>query len=313
MKEKRAGHIIVISNSDEDMSSILRWRFRSVHAFGFCDARNARTMYTIASSRESTYGLLDDVGGNVIGPAFTETINKITSATVPVEVRLKCKKEVAVSAVLAPRVNYFISHNKKVCIIWFWANAHAHRAAAAGPVTTKCILYLDIPGEYDKREYGDLLDIQVKYGLVKQQQLEGPRLVTVRKGMSGSTEVVAEIVRVEAVKIIIHIAAEARNGRKQLNAAADELRARWNRLVEESGAEVANTTQLSDLDAEVLEMEQRLRNNNFWLEYMLSWRSHQWWPLPSLKQAALRDRGKSCIIEGVKHTPKVMKTHPWLS
>ncbi|KAL6650241.1 hypothetical protein ACP70R_009166 [Stipagrostis hirtigluma subsp. patula] len=284
-KESRAGYIIVISNSNEDMSSVLTWRFRSVHAFGFRDAHNARTMYTIASSPGSTYAIFDE--GGQITEAFAASIDKITSAIEPVEIKLKCNQEVVLSAIRAPRVNYFISYDKKIGIIW--ADAQAQLDGAAN----NFIFYLDIPIDYFENEYSDLLNVEVKYGHPpKPHKLKGPRLDAVRRGMYGSKEVAGEIVRMEAVKMVADITAEDKDDSE---VDANMLHDRWSKLVKESncGREADEEGLISRLTVEMQEMEARLHNNYLWLEYMLSWRSHQWWPLPPLtmdkKTATIKD------------------------
>jgi hypothetical protein len=42
-------------------------------------------------------------------------------------------------------------------------------------------------------------------------------------------------------------------------------------------------------------MEMRLHNNYLWLEYMLAWKSQQWWPLPPLATAMDRWQQKAKI------------------
>uniref|UniRef100_A0ACD5WZL3 Uncharacterized protein n=1 Tax=Avena sativa TaxID=4498 RepID=A0ACD5WZL3_AVESA len=344
-KKTRAGYIVVISNSEDDMTSLIPWRFLSVHAFGFRDARNAWTIHSIASSRDCNYAILDDELGRIT-QAFVATIDRITSAVavMPIEIQLRCTEKVQISGIGSPRITYSISENKRNATIW-------PRAHLAG-VPTNFIVNLHT-GYLSANEYKDLsgvLTIQSKYyqnpgasrtpatttnipegqhGVGVGEVLDGKvEVVTVTEGMYGSKEMAAEMVRLEAVKIIDGIIEKNKPDWDQLQAAAEKQRHRWTELekydyygpqnggknleIQEVVAEiiVENKTDweklgvaaeklrelwtavkdsrcgreagelISRLSSEMQEMEIRLYNNYMWPEYLLSWKSHQWWQLP---------------------------------
>lgn len=227
-------------------------------------------MYTIASSGDSKYGILDE--GNSISQFFSESIHKIISTVLPVEVRIKCNEAVVLSEICAPRISYFISYDKKVGIIW--ANVR-HTAA-----TISCLIYLDIPDDY--YDYDNLLDIESKFGHAS-NWVKGQQLVVVREGMDESVEVAAEIVRTEALSIVTEITEKVISGEEEQYAAADKLR-KWRTGLQFSyGWEVAESDLLSVLAEEIDKMvEFPLQENDKWLEDMLIWRSHKGWPLPPL-------------------------------
>ncbi|CAM0884709.1 unnamed protein product [Alopecurus aequalis] len=201
-KVRRAGHIILISDSQDDVSSLLTWRFPWVSSFGFRDEGNARTMHSIATNPGCTYALLDDEHG-CLTQALAATIDRIT-CYVAAEVKLMCEcdKTVEIASIDAPRINYFISYDNKVA---------------------------------------------------------------------------AEMVRMEAFMMIAYIIAIADD--KNLYMAADELHQRWKLLKKSKYGKEAGEA-ISAVAAEMGEMETRLYNNYLWLEYMLSWQSHQQWQLP---------------------------------
>ncbi|CAL5035738.1 unnamed protein product [Urochloa decumbens] len=239
-KKTRTGCIIIISNSNDDIDSLLSWRLRSVHAFGFRDAHNARTMHRISSSRDCSYAVLDDERGRIT-QAFSATVTRITSAAAAVPVE---------AAIMWPRV---------------------HMAG----VTTNIIVYLD--GLIQPRDLPQLFAVHLKYGNVSGKL--DVQLVT--KGSDGSKEVAAEIVRMEAVEIVAGVAAEDKCDWEQLHAAADDLHGRWGTILNSNcGREAAEAGLISGLDAQMREMQARLYNNYYWLEYMLSWQSHQKQQLP---------------------------------
>uniref|UniRef100_A0ACD5XNH1 Uncharacterized protein n=1 Tax=Avena sativa TaxID=4498 RepID=A0ACD5XNH1_AVESA len=346
-KKTRAGYIVVISNSKDDMSSLITWRFLSVHAFGFRDARNAWTIHTIASCRDCNYAILDDELGRIT-QAFVATIDRITSAVavMPIEIQLRCTKKVKISGIGSPRIRYSISENKRDATIW-------PRAHLAG-VPTNFIVHLNTDS-LSPHEYKDLsweLTVHAKcyqnpgassrttpaaktniipqgqHGGIVGEVLDGKvEVVTVTEGMYGSKEVAAEIVRLEALKIISAIIEENKPDWDQLLDAAKKQRHRWTKLenydygdedekknleIQEVVAEiiVENKTDweklgaaadklregwtalkdspcgraagelISRLSSEMQEMEIRLYNNYMWPEYLLSWKSHQWWQMP---------------------------------
>ncbi|KAM0908982.1 hypothetical protein ACQ4PT_015064 [Festuca glaucescens] len=420
-KENRAAYVIVISNSDEqDIGSLLAWRFLSIHAFGFRDAHNAKTMCAIASSRECIYALLDDER----------------------EVKLKCERKVVLEAIDAPRISYFMSYEKDAGTIWTRAHQACH-------VPTKFIVYLKPQQGEEELNNMDLLKfftVRVKYGhittvhapessdkldgkvvprsdkmegkvmplsdmldgelvptsnklhgkvmaesgnldnkmrsesgrldgkvvmdsnkpdekvvmdskkqggdgmaLAESDKLDGKvgpesdklegkvvmesekamksdkldgnnvvpepdkldrkvamgsnkldvevpakpdklvlkvktiehdgKVVLVRKGMEGYKEMVGEMVRIEAVKIVADIT-ENRNQLPLVNL-AEKVRERWTTIQNsDCGKEAGEAGLISMLALEMEEMQTRLHSNYFWLEYMLSWQSHQRWQLP---------------------------------
>uniref|UniRef100_A0ACD5TR25 Uncharacterized protein n=1 Tax=Avena sativa TaxID=4498 RepID=A0ACD5TR25_AVESA len=306
-KENRTAYVIVISNSDEqDIGSLLAWRSLSVHAFGFRDAHNARTMCAIASgSPECTYALLDDERGGMT-KAFAACIDRITSAGVanmPIEVKLKCERKVVLEAIDAPRISYFISSEKDVGTIW----TSTQQACACVP-TTKFIVYLKPREGEEKLNNMDLLKfftVRVKYGhittanapdgklldgkvvggnyvvpKVKTMEQRG-EVVLVRKGVEIYKEMAAEMVRIKAVKIVADITREEDpNQLIHLVNLAEKLHERWTALLNNSGCGQEAGDLISMLALQMQEMQLRLHNNYFWLEYMLSWQSHQLWQLP---------------------------------
>ncbi|KAL6841094.1 hypothetical protein ACP4OV_029063 [Aristida adscensionis] len=270
-KERRAGHIIVISNSNDDTDSLLPWKFCSVHAFGFRDAHNAGTMSSISRSRGSTYALLDDEHGGITR-AFLACVDAITSTvlTTPMEIKLKCEQEVLLSAIDAPGIRYFISNDQNLGIVW----PSPHIIAG---LTTNFVVYLR------NLQHGDLITklftLHVKYG-----HGNVPRKIdiqVVKKGMDGSKELAEAIVRIKAIKIVSEITREVQNGWEQLHANASNLSDQWTKLESsDCGKEAAEHGLISRLSAEMREMEIRLYNSYYWLEYMLTWQSHKRCQLP---------------------------------
>ncbi|XP_044410307.1 uncharacterized protein [Triticum aestivum] len=270
-KERRAGYIIVISNSQEDMASLVTWRFRSVLAFGFRDARNARTMDAITRSRDCTYAILDDDRGRVT-EAFAGTVDRIISgdANMAVEVELQYvgHQEVVRTKVVAPHVSYFVSYDKRK----IWASAHLPGSGAATSFIVDLSLTPVPPAEVD---LSGLVTVRAKYGHAPDDTLERQQALTVNlKGGCGSKEVAAEMIRIKAIEMVDEITKDDETDPEKLHALADKLSERWTDLSRSLG------DIMSMLDAEMREMEIRLYNNYLWLEYMLSWRSHQWWQLP---------------------------------
>lgn len=298
---RRAGHIIVISNSNDGMGSLVPYRHRYVrHAFGFRDAHNARTMQSLCTSiRNCTYAVLDDEQGQ-IAPAFFASIDRtITSAVaaMPTEVKLKCEQKVLVAAIDTPGVRHFISYDKKVGLVW----PPAHLTAEP----FKFVVYLanlqlrwsdaDLPiaAEYFRR----LFSIQAKYKYRGGSSGGGDasssppvhkvavQVVTSKNHGRESKEVAAEMVRTQAVKIVADILAQDKMDWEQLHRAAESLRKKWKNLKEtdhcyKEAAAGDDDGVISGLSADINEMEMRLYNNYFWQEYMLSWHSHQRWQLP---------------------------------
>ncbi|EAY93158.1 hypothetical protein OsI_14964 [Oryza sativa Indica Group] len=280
-KENRAGHIIVISNTSDDgvahVESLLQpWRFPSVHAFSFRNSRNARTMHNIvASSYDCTYAILDDEHGNT-NDAFRTTIRRITSS-VQIEVKLVCEeKNVVLSSIQAPLVSYFISSDKKAITIW--ANAHPNPAANS-VATTNYIVNIRNKGQATLflDQVPNLLKVE---NVQNNNQLQSSLAENVVVAIHEDT--MAEMVRLEAIKVVDRISANDNQDWEQRHAAADELRGWWtmtrsNKLY----AKVDwKAIAISRLAAEMQEMEIRLYNDYLWKEYMLSWLSHQRWQLP---------------------------------
>ncbi|XP_066350375.1 uncharacterized protein [Miscanthus floridulus] len=293
-KEERAAHIIVISNSNEDLSSAVSWRFRSVHAFGFRDAHNGRKMGTIASNSESTYAVFDE-GGDEISPAFAKSMEKITSGMEPLEVRLKCGQDVVLSAICcAPRISYFISNDKKFGIIW------ASAGRTAGTVTN-FVVELQFPkhrwSSKPNRKSGisssTHVSVEAKYG----RHPNSKSLKGACKELNKSVSVeAAELLRMEAVKMVYDeltaLSVRDKYDCEQLHKAADKLDQKWT-----EAAKSHSDTLLSGLDAEMRQMVTRLHNNYLWLEYMLSWKSQQRWPLPPIATAMDRRQQRATTDE----------------
>ncbi|RCV32629.1 hypothetical protein SETIT_7G018200v2 [Setaria italica] len=268
-KKIRTGCIIVISNSNDNIDSLVSWRLRSVHAFGFRDAQNARTMHKISSSRNCSYAILDDEHGQITQSFFATISRIITSAVaaMPVEIKLMCEQTVVLHSIGTPGVSYYISYDAKSAIMW--PNAHL-----AG-MTTNIIVYLG--GVIHPRDLPQLFTVHVKYGNV----LDKVHVQLVKEGSDESREVAAEIVRIEALEIIAGITTEDKHDWEQLPVAAHYLRERWTRLEDFKCSREARAAGLiSRLADEMREMELRLYNNYYWLEYMLSWQSHQLCQLP---------------------------------
>ncbi|KAM3317935.1 hypothetical protein ACQJBY_035580 [Aegilops geniculata] len=271
-KERRAAYIMVISNSQEDMSSLLTWRFRSVLAFGFRDARNGRAMHAVTISRDCTYTILDDDWGSVT-QAFIATVDRITSAAanMPVEVELECvgHEEVVITAVRAPHLSYFVSCDKRK----IWATARLPGSDAA---TTFVVDMSGVPP--DQVDLSGLIAVRAKYVHVPDDKLDRQAVTVNLEGAGGTKEVAAEIIRIKAIKIVDEISQKDETDTEKLHALAQELCQRWTTLKNSYGERGAGL--ISMLSAEMREMEIRLYNNYLWLEYMLSWKSHQWWQLP---------------------------------
>ncbi|VAI41030.1 unnamed protein product [Triticum turgidum subsp. durum] len=271
-KERRAAYIMVISNSQEDMSSLLTWRFRSVLAFGFRDARNGRAMHAITISRDCTYTILDDDWGSVT-QAFIATVDRITSAAanMPVEVELECvgHEEVVITAVRAPHLSYFVSCDKRK----IWATARLPGSDAA---TSFVVDMSGVPP--DQVDLSGLIAVRAKYVHVPDDKLDRQAVTVNLEGAGGTKEVAAEIIRIKAIKIVDEISQKDETDTEKLHALAQELCQRWTTLKNSYGDRGAGL--ISMLSAEMREMEIRLYNNYLWLEYMLSWKSHQWWQLP---------------------------------
>uniref|UniRef100_J3LVX9 Uncharacterized protein n=1 Tax=Oryza brachyantha TaxID=4533 RepID=J3LVX9_ORYBR len=298
-ERERSGHIIIISNSREEIGSqesLLPWRFQSLHALGFRSADNARAMYSIAAnSRECTYGVLDDEDGRIT-KVLDATMKRITSmagATMPIEVKLKCEQNAILSSIDSPLVSYFISSDKKAGIIW--------ASALLSCSGTKFVVHLSSMGDGNfppdnPEEWSNLLKVEVKHDQVSGKahikgQLQG-EVVAVKKDMDGdsrskkpkkvaSKEVAAEMVRYMAVTLVTDIVATEKRDWEQLHAAAQDLCDRWATHKESScGIEATEGGLISNLDENIKEMEIRMYNNYLWREYMLSWLSHQRWQIP---------------------------------
>jgi hypothetical protein len=223
-------------------------------------------MHKISSSRNCTYAIFDDEHGQITQPFFA-TISRIitSSAAVPVEIKLMCEQTVVLRSIGTPGVSYYISDDDKAAIMW--TNAHL------GGTATNIIAYLG--GVIHPKDLPQLLTVDVKYGGNVLSDKVDVQLV-VKEGSDGSREVAAEIVRMEAVKIIAGITAEDKRDWEQLRAAAGDLRERWTKLMDSKCGRQAHEAGLtSRLAGEMREMELRLYNNYYWLEYMLSWQSHQ--------------------------------------
>ncbi|XP_047084083.1 uncharacterized protein LOC124695262 [Lolium rigidum] len=342
-KKKRAGYIVVISNSEDDINSLLTSRFLSVHAFGFRGAHNAWTIHTIASSRDCSYAILDDELGRIT-QAFAATIDRITSAVavMPIEIQLRCEEKVHLSGLIgSPRISYSISDNKKNGTIWprahlpdvptnfvfllYTGNLRNDECIDLSKVLKVSAKYYQNPRASQARTTTNFPKGQNGIGEVLGEEVE---VVTVSKDMPGSKEVAAEIVRLEAVRIIHEIIEENTPDWDQLRAAAVKQRDRWTKLekynegddedgkknleikevlgeiilenktdweklrgaadklrkgwitLKNSRCGLAAGELISSLSLEMQEMETRLYNNYMWPEYLLSWKSHQWWQLP---------------------------------
>jgi hypothetical protein len=142
--------------------------------------------------------------------------------------------------------------------------------------------------------------VRAKYGHITvvhapDKQLDGKQLrlkvntiehdgevVPARKGAPwANEEMAAEVVRVKAIKIVADITREDRRNQLHLASLAKELHEHWTALQNSPcGKEAAEAGLISMLALQMQEMQTRLHYNYFWLEYRLSWLSHQWWQLP---------------------------------
>lgn len=191
----------------------------------------------------------------------------------PIEVKLMCEQTVVLTVVGTPGVSYYISYDKKAGIIWPSTNL-------ASVTTTNILVYL---GDLQRpKDLPQLFKVHVKHGDGNKAVDDKLNVQLVEEGSDGSKEVAAEIVRKKAVKIVASIVTmDDKNDLEQLHMAADNLRQQW-RMLESSdcGKEAGAAGLISGLAAQMREMEVRLYNNYCWLEYMLSWHSHQQCQLP---------------------------------
>ncbi|KAL5204859.1 hypothetical protein ABZP36_009730 [Zizania latifolia] len=276
-KNNRAGFVVVIS--DRDDRTIFRKSMNpdySVHAFGFRDARNARVMHYIANSSSGTYGILNNKEGG-ISQAFEASINNMTSIiAVEAKVEISCDESTAtLSAIDSGRFKAEIHGNKKSGSI----NAGALQAGGE----RRFIVYVDVvpPVVDDVDEASSQLrtmKMKVKYvscwhekDTRKRVEMEDGMVTVVKKGDNGSREVVAELVRVGAARIVCDILAKYRENGNALAEAAEELGKKWHSLKKsEYGCEAAGL--ISNLEAEMEEMVESMHHSSG-LSYMLSWQT----------------------------------------
>jgi hypothetical protein len=83
----------------------------------------------------------------------------------------------------------------------------------------------------------------------------------------------------EIQEVVAEIIVENKTDWERFRVAADNLRERWTALKDSRCGRAAGEL-ISRLSSEMQEMEIRLYNNYMWPEYLLSWKSHQWWQLP---------------------------------
>ncbi|KAL5204391.1 hypothetical protein ABZP36_009262 [Zizania latifolia] len=278
-KNNRAGFVVVIS--DRDDRTIFRKSMNpdySVHAFGFRDAPNARVMHYIANSSSGTYGILNDDKHGGISEAFEASINNITSiVAVEAKVEISCDESTAtLSAIDSGRFKADIHGNKKSGSI----NAGALQAGGE----RRFIVYVDVvpPVVDDVDEASSQLrtmKMKVKYvsrwhekDTQKRVEIEDGMVTVVRKGDDGSREVAAELVRVGAARIVRDILAKYRENGKALAEAAEELHNKWHSLKKSEYGSEATGLIISDLEAEMEEMEKSIRRSSG-LSYMLSWQT----------------------------------------
>uniref|UniRef100_A0A0D9XUT9 VWFA domain-containing protein n=1 Tax=Leersia perrieri TaxID=77586 RepID=A0A0D9XUT9_9ORYZ len=282
-KKNRAGFIILISDGNDDVSSFshdanaipLKY---SVHTFGFRDAHNPRTMHHIATKSAGTYAVLND--GDSISESFTASINNIASiVAVDAEIIVSVDGEsttATLSGVDSGRFKVEIDDRKKNAFI----TAGALQAGAA----RSFLVYVDNVVGGEVSDLGNYVAVRVRYTCLSSQnaeaesrveELQNANVVVVGNGagddVAASRLVAAEIVRVEAMRIVDKILERYIDDGKGLAGAADELCEQWRRLKEsEYGREAAAAEDC--LAAEMDEMEDALRRCSG-ISYLLSWQT----------------------------------------
>uniref|UniRef100_A0A0D9XUT7 VWFA domain-containing protein n=1 Tax=Leersia perrieri TaxID=77586 RepID=A0A0D9XUT7_9ORYZ len=283
--KKKAGFILLISDGDdnsvfyekiyEDMNTP---RY-SIHAYGFRDAHNARAMHHIAKISKGTYGILNDEHDGIT-EAFAGSIKNITSiVAVNTVVEISCnhtESTARLTAIDSGRFKQEIDNDQKIGSII----AGTLQAGA----TRSFIAYIDNVADDDLNEVSRLITVCVRCESVKHAEAaetgstmerHNGEVVVVKKGdqLNLSRMVAAEIVRVEAIRIVGEIIDKYKDNDKALAAVADELCEKWCRLKEsEFGIEAddGEVSLISGLTDEMVAMEESIRRFCT-MSYMLSW------------------------------------------
>uniref|UniRef100_A0A0E0MHQ7 VWFA domain-containing protein n=1 Tax=Oryza punctata TaxID=4537 RepID=A0A0E0MHQ7_ORYPU len=281
VEKNRAGFIVLISDGDD--SSIFRATMNptySVHAFGFRGAHNARALHFIANTSTGTYGVLNDEHDGITD-AFAATIDSITSiVVVQTVVNISSGGEPTAATLLAIESGRFRSHIDDDRKSGFVMAGALH----AGAVRS-FLVYVDHVGDGERDKLPSLLTVRVEYVNLssasensKEMKLDA-QVVIVRKGDENSRMVAAEIIRVEAMRIVGEILDRYKDNGKGFTGAADELHEQWRRLMESSeyGGEAGDgdgeaSCPISGLAAEIKEMEDSIRRCSG-VSYMLSWQT----------------------------------------
>ncbi|KAF0897388.1 hypothetical protein E2562_036777 [Oryza meyeriana var. granulata] len=289
----RAGFVILISDCND--SSILNETMNlsySVHAFGFRDAHNPRAMHHIANSSTGTYGILNDEHDGITDD-FTGCLNNIASiVAVDTQVNISCDlgSTATLSAIESGRFKREIKDDRTSGFI-------TAGALQAGAVRS-FIVYVD--GDVDENnELPITVHVRCEGRSTSQHAQnivqQNAQVVVVRHGDENSRLVAAEIVRVEAMRIVDEIIKKYNDNGKALSGAADELHDQWRRLKEsEYGEEAGQACLISVLTAEMEDMEATIRRS-CGMSYMLSWQTrhslqHQTRTEPTITSSAAAER-----------------------
>ncbi|KAF0897386.1 hypothetical protein E2562_036775 [Oryza meyeriana var. granulata] len=306
--KEKAGFIILISDGDD--GSVLGAEMNlnySVHAFGFRDAHNPRAMHHIANSSTGTYGILNDEDDGIT-EAFTSSVNNITSiVAVNAVVTISCKPEstAKLSAIESGRFKREIKDDRTSGFI-------TAGALQAGAVRS-FIVYVD--GDVDENnELPITVHVRCEGRSTSQHAQnivqQNAQVVVVRHGDENSRLVAAEIVRVEAMRIVDEIIKKYNDNGKALSGAADELHDQWRRLKEsEYGEEAGQACLISVLTAEMEDMEATIRRS-CGMSYMLSWQTchslqHLKTTRPSSSSVTTMGKGSSAVA-GATASPNFM-------
>uniref|UniRef100_J3N9X8 VWFA domain-containing protein n=1 Tax=Oryza brachyantha TaxID=4533 RepID=J3N9X8_ORYBR len=290
-KRRAAGFIILISDGDD--GSVFREKMSgnySVHAFGFRDAHNAKAMHYIADNSTGTYGILND-DHDGITEAFTGSVDSIVSVVaVDTEVDIWLAPPppppgsgsgttATLSAIESGRFRSRIKDDKKSGFI-------IPGALQAGAVRS-FLVYVDNVGKDERSKLPELLKVGFKcknlssHHAEEEPEKEGRardvqnqvQVVVVSKGDERSRVVAAEIVCVEAFKIVDGVLKKYTDNGNVLAGAIDELRNQWGSLkASEYGAEAGQAGLLSGLDSEIEDMVASILRCSG-MSYILSWQT----------------------------------------
>ncbi|TVU51124.1 hypothetical protein EJB05_02531 [Eragrostis curvula] len=256
-----------------------------MHTFGMRCADNAKELYTLAFTHGGVYAVLDDENGQVT-EAFATCIDRLTSVVDHIWFNSQWINERISRKVHRGATSNYVMYVDKDMQEQLLAGAGAgalrlHKLLgtrinwARGPETTFTRTHVLRKGD------NKMVSVQVE-SVMGPETMLSMRTHVVRKGDHVSKVVAAEMVKVEAVKIVLGLMKlTSMAGWKELNAAADMLCETWGAVQRSDYAKEAGSAGLiSRLATEMLEIEARLRFNNSWQEYILSWERHQTLQLP---------------------------------